>query len=607
MTRYDDMDESGGGLSVSRRAPGPPRPARSQSPGDTDWQLALYGPGPGDPSPRTDRYGSSGGGQATSGRSRWRGPLWRPLLGGAAIIATFAVVATSLVAYAKYRGVVGSIHRENVTAAMLGKRPHYTAGLNILIIGSDSRQGLGRKFGADVVGARSDTSMLLHIAPGHTRADIISFPRDSMVPVLACADDQQGHPGQGAQPGVLERLNATFSAGGAPCLWKTLEQETGIRIQHFVELNFSGFQSIVNDVGGVPVCLPFAINNPESRLRLPAGKRVVNGAQALAFVRLRENIGEGSDTQRIQRQQYFLAAVMQKLKSTNLLAQPNRIYSVVRDVARSLTTDQGLDLSTMLRIANSMKSLSSGAVQLVTVPVVPYAGDPAAELSWEQPQADRMFRAIEADRNLPAAAKARGTAAGTGGRPSQQAAATVAPARVHVEVLNGSGVNGIAGTTAAALTAKGFSVTGTGPAANYGFTSSVIQYSSASQLPEVNTLKAVIGGPVTAQQGTAMGAGSLSLILGSGFSGLTSGTGAGTKASARALGNLAKSYGGITASTNICSDSAAFAGPDSPAAGRLKPATGAETGRPNRAAAPGGRAGTGAGRGYAVLGWATPP
>jgi LCP family protein required for cell wall assembly len=484
------------------------------------------------------------------------------MVGAAAILATFAVVATSLVAYAKYRGVVGSIHRENVTAAMLGKRPPYTAGLNILVIGSDSRQGLGRKFGANVLGARSDTSMLLHIAPGHTRADIISFPRDSMVPVLACADDKQGHPGQSAQPGMVERLNATFSAGGAPCLWKTLEQETGIRIQHFVEVNFSGFQSIVNDVGGVPVCLPFAITNPQARLHLSAGKHVVNGAQALGFVRLRENIGEGSDTQRIQRQQYFLAAVMQKLRSTNLLSQPTRVFNVVRDVAKSLTTDSGLDLSTMLRIANSMKSLSSSSVQLVTVPVVPYAGDPAAELSWEQPQADRMFRAVEADKVLPAAAKGKGK--GKGKAKTATAAPTVSPAAVHLQVLNGSGVTGVAGTTASALTAKGFTVTGTGPAANYNFTSSVIQYSSAAQLPEVNTLKAKIG-PVVVQHDTALTAGSLNLIVGSAFKGLS--TAGNSKSSAKTLGNLAKSYGGITASTNICQDSAAFAGPDSPLPG----------------------------------------
>jgi LCP family protein required for cell wall assembly len=568
MTRYDDMDESGGGISVSGHAPGSLRPAPSDSHGDTDWELALYGPGPEDQAPRTDRYTGSGAGSGAGPRAGGRPgrprPRWRAMLAATAIIATFAVVATSLVAYAKYRGVVGSIHREKVTAAMLGKRPPYTAGLNILVIGSDSRQGTGGKFGADVLGARSDTSMLLHIAPGHTRADIISFPRDSMVPILACADDKQGHPGQSAQPGALERLNATFSAGGAPCLWKTLEQETGIRIQHFVEVNFAGFQSIVNDVGGVPVCLPFAIDNPQSRLHLAAGKHVVNGAQALAFVRLRENIGEGSDTQRIQRQQYFLAAVMQKLRSTNLLSQPSRIFNVVRDVAKALTTDSGLDLSTMLRIANSMKSLSSSSVQLVTVPVVPYAGDPAAELSWEQPQSARMFRAIEGDKNLPATAGAKTKAKGKGKTATVEP--TASPATVHVQVLNGSGLVGVAGTTASALTAKGFSVTGTGPAANYNFTSSVIQYSSAAQLPEVNTLKALIGS-VVVQQDTALGTGSLNLIVGSSFKGLKTAKASGSKSSARALGNLAKSYGGITASTNICKDSAAFAGPDNPLPG----------------------------------------
>jgi LCP family protein required for cell wall assembly len=556
MTRYDDMDKSGGGISVSGYAPGAPRPAGSDPPGDTDWQLALHAPEPEEaPDPRAGR---NGGGEAQAGgEPRWRRPRRRTLLGAAAIIAMFAVVATSLAAYAKYRGVVDSIHRENVTAAMLGKRPPFTAGLNILIIGSDSRQGLGRRFGSDVLGARSDTSMLLHIAPGHTRADIISFPRDSMVPVLACTNDQQGHPGQSAQPGEVERLNATFSAGGAPCLWKTLEQETGIRIQHFAEVNFAGFQSIVNDVGGVPVCLPFAINNPQARLQLAAGKRVVNGAQALAFVRLRENIGEGSDTQRIQRQQYFLAAVMQKLKATNLLSQPSRIFNVVRDVAKSLTTDSGLDLSTMLRIAGSMKNLSSSSVQLVTVPVVPYVGDPAAELSWEQPQAGRMFTAIEADRDLPTSAKANGkdkTAA------APTAAPTVSPAKISVQVLNGSGVNGVAGSAATALEAKGFTVTGTGPAANYSYTSTTIQYSSAAQLPEVDTLKAALG-PVVAQKDAALGAGSINLILGSSYHGLSTGKGA-ARSSVKTLSNLAKSYGGITANANICKDSAAFAGPD---------------------------------------------
>jgi hypothetical protein len=286
---------------------------------------------------------------------------------------------------------------------------------------------------------------------------------------------------------------------------------------------------------------------------------VVSGAQALAFVRLREDIGEGSDTQRIQRQQYFLAAVMQKLKATGLLSQPSRIFAVVRDVAKSLTTDSGLDLSTMLQIADSMKSLSSSAVQFITVPVVPYVGDPAAELSWAPPQASRLFRAVEADRELPTAAK--------GKKARKATVPTVSPAKVNVDVLNGSGVTGIAGSTATALTGKGFKVTGTGPAPNYAFTSNVIEYTSAAQLPAVNTLKAQFGS-VAVKQDAALSPNSLTLILGSSFKGLSTASGAGSaKSASQKLNNLAKSYGGITANTNICSDSAAFAGPDTPLPG----------------------------------------
>jgi hypothetical protein len=177
-----------------------------------------------------------------------------------------------------------------------------------------------------------------------------------------------------------------------------------------------------------------------------------------------------------------------------------------------------------------------------------------------------MFRAIQADRNLPAATKARGKGEGQGQGQAATVAPTVGPGKVQVQVLNGSGVPGVAGTTASALTAKGLTVTGTGPAANYGYTSSVIQYSSATQLPEVNTLKALIG-PVAVQQDTALGTGSLNLILGSSFNGLGTAKSTGGKSSAKSLGNLAKSYGGITASTNICKDSAAFAGPDNPLPG----------------------------------------
>src|SRR5215831_14099400 len=242
-----------------------------------------------------------------------------PVLGAAAILSTVLVVAVSLVAYAAVRNVYDGINHESITAQMLGNRPAKLNGsTNILLIGSDSRSGSKGRFGHDIAGARSDTAMVLHITPDHTHAYMISFPRDSMVPVYSCVADQRGHPGQSAVTGEFEPLNSTFSNGGAPCLWRTLEQATHIHIDHFVEVGFSSFKSIVNDVHGINVCLPFAVHNSLAHLNISAGRHTVDGAQALAFVRLRENIGDGSDLQRIQRQQIFLASAMQKIKQTNL-------------------------------------------------------------------------------------------------------------------------------------------------------------------------------------------------------------------------------------------------------------------------------------------------
>ena len=462
------------------------------------------------------------------------------------------MVGVSLVAYAAVRNVYDGINHEDVTAQMLGNRPPKLNGsTNILLIGSDSRAGTAGKFGRDVLGARSDTTMVLHIAPDHSHAYVISFPRDSMVPVYGCLADQEGHPGQTAAPGSVEPLNATFSAGGAPCLWKTLEQTTHIHIDHFVEVGFDSFEQIVNDVHGISVCLPFAVHNSQAHLNLSAGRHIVYGAQALAFVRLRENIGDGSDLQRIQRQQIFLASAMQKIKQTNLLGD----YNVIKDAAHAVTTDLGL--TQMLGIANSMKGLNTANVRFISVPVVPYPLD-TNRVVWEMPQADTLFSAIAHDNHILKAAKA--------GKAKAKPAPTVSPSQVQLEVLNGSGTMGIAGTTATGLTNLGFNVIGTGDAPNgYSYTNSIIEYSTAAQLPEVNTLRKQVAGAQVTKVSTLQ-VGTLSLIVGSKFNGLAgTGSGASPKSKGPSLAALnSDNFQGISANQNICNDSAAFSGPDSP-------------------------------------------
>jgi LCP family protein required for cell wall assembly len=362
MSRYDDPDETGGKQPRRRRGPDNGRRRRSR-----------------------------------------RGLI----IGWIAVIVTVLVTGTSLAAYAAYLGTLHSI--ETFSTADLGSNrpPSYGDSENILVVGSDSRAGSNVKFGKDVQGQRSDTMILLHIRPDHEGAVVISLPRDTEVPVLACGPDGLGDPGQPSEPGQTEMLNATFAYGGPPCLWKTVEQSTGIRVDHYVGLTFTGFENVINDIGGVDVCLPEAIRDPKSGINLSAGKHHVMGSQALAFWRERY-VGEGSDLQRIQRQQYLMVGLMQEVKTGQIFSDYTKLYSTLRDTAKALTVDQGLSLTSMVSLAEDMRELSEQSVQFVTVPNV---ADPTNNdrVLWQQPEANQLFYAIEHDTALPKAPKPAAT------------------------------------------------------------------------------------------------------------------------------------------------------------------------------------------------------
>src|SRR5215472_17147741 len=224
-----------------------------------------------------------------------RGGHGSRVLAWVAIGVAFVLVAGLLTGYIAFRDVLAKILQVPITD--LGRRPpKYDNSQNILVIGSDTRKGQ-HGFGRAIGGQRSDTILVLHLPPGLKRAVVISIPRDSVVPVLGCPA-VSGAPGQSAAPGQVEQINATFAQGGSGCLWKTIEQTTHIRLDHFMELNFTGFEHVINDLGGVKICLPFAINDPHSKLHLSSGIHHVKGSTALAYWRVRY-IGQGSDLERI--------------------------------------------------------------------------------------------------------------------------------------------------------------------------------------------------------------------------------------------------------------------------------------------------------------------
>jgi anionic cell wall polymer biosynthesis LytR-Cps2A-Psr (LCP) family protein len=184
---------------------------------------------------------------------------------------------------------------------------------------------------------------------------------------------------------------------------------TGIRLDHFAELNFTGFEHVINDLGGVSICLPYPISDRRSKLHLSAGVHHVMGAQALAYWRVRY-IGVGSDLERIQRDQYLMASVAQEAKRANLLGNPARVFRIVRDVAASLTTDSGLSESGLINLAQRLRTLPLHAVHFVQVPVVTYPANP----NWVQwpARAAVLFRTIARDKKLPRENRPR---YGTGG------------------------------------------------------------------------------------------------------------------------------------------------------------------------------------------------
>ncbi|WP_416984949.1 LCP family protein [Streptomyces sp. T028] len=268
-----------------------------------------------------------------------------------------------------------------------------TEAVNILVLGSDSRSGeenqeLG---GGDSSGARSDTAMVVHIDAGRTSATVVSIPRDTLVTRPSCPLSSGGTSAEAY--GVM--FNSAYSLGGPVCAVKTVESITDVRMDHYIEVDFSGFAKLVNALGGVTVTTDEDIDDDDSHLHLEAGTHHLNGKQALALARTRHGIGDGSDLGRIGLQQKLVKALLEQIASTNLLTSPTKLYEVADAVTGSLTTDTGLNsLSELMELGQSLKGLTADEVKTVTMPVVTAPSDPNRVVA-EEPAASKLWKSLK--------------------------------------------------------------------------------------------------------------------------------------------------------------------------------------------------------------------
>jgi LCP family protein required for cell wall assembly len=342
-----------------------------------------------------------------------------------------ALVGGLLAAYLKYRAVWDSIRRVDVTQGELGKRPpQYTSALNLLVYASGSTAGLTRRqelywhVGSDSGDTVSETIMIVHISPGRHHVTVVNIPRDTVVPLYACARGP-GWPGQQADPGAIEQIDNTLTNGGPACLWKTVEQQTGIRLDHFIELGYPAMVNVVNDIGGVSVCVPVAVDDADSGLKLSAGEHHIGGVQFLEFWRTREKTGDGSDLQRIERDDYLLAQTLRQVNRADLLSSPTRLLRVVSDAAGAMTTDTGLSQSDLVQIGESLRGVPAGDYQFIQASNVLYPPNPNW-VEFEQPQADALFSAVAHDTTLARLARPRQHASAGGATPAPSSAGSTA-------------------------------------------------------------------------------------------------------------------------------------------------------------------------------------
>ncbi|MCA1824491.1 MAG: LCP family protein [Mycobacteriales bacterium] len=419
--------------------------------------------------------------------TRPRRRRWVRVMSWVAVGMSFTILLVSATGYALYHKWMGGLGRIKIPGLnqVDGKPAPPSAAQNYLLVGSDSREGatpeeLRAALTEYEAGQRADTMILAHLSSGNKKAILVSFPRDAWVEIPDYTNPKTGK----HYPAHMGKLNSSYSIGGAELAVKTIQNLTGIGINHYLEVEFQGFQRMVDALGGVTVCVSKPAHDHFSGINLDAGTHHVGGVQALAFVRQRHGLPRG-DIDRIARQQYFLGAMLRKAISKGVLLNVPKLDRFMTVATHSVTADQSLSGTDILKFARKLRGLDAGHVLFVTTPVLKDSARRSGQsvVLLDDPAAASLFATIRNDEAVTANASPAPAAPPTD--------LVVRPGSIRVRVLNGTGTSGIARRAADDLARVGFQIRDTGNADAPSYAETIVRY-GPSRADSARTLQAAV-------------------------------------------------------------------------------------------------------------------
>lgn len=395
-------------------------------------------------------------GIARHGRLRPSRPAVTVLKFVAAALAVVAVSAASVagIAVTQFTSGIESVALKGEKQGAPPDLGSFEGGFNILIVGSDTRAGQGAQFGKDD-GVLNDVTMLVHVSHDQSNAVAVSIPRDMVVPIPACPrEDGKGNYGaMSAQP-----INNTLAYGGLACTVLTVEALTGLKIPFAALITFQGVIQMSTAVGGVPVCINGPLRDPYSGIDLPkAGTYTLAGADALAFLRSRHGVGDGSDLGRISSQQVFLSSLVRTVKSNDTLTNFTKLYGVATAASQNMTLSNSLkNINTMASLALVLKGIPLNRITFVQYPgTTGLGGIYAGKVAPVKDVATILFTKIKADEPFSLdSGTGRGSVAdaSASASPAPAASASPAPSASSGTTPPADAISGVLGQTAADYT-----------------------------------------------------------------------------------------------------------------------------------------------------------